>query len=124
MGSDWQWGKDNGLWGDDGIPYGINSPSWNDDWEYDLRSQGYKTIKEWNSLARIVKDGESGRYLPSSKITVFSESQTTVSKNVIHNDINQSKKYFATFGDAKSWAKKNPWRAITRSEDGKGFIEK
>ena len=31
MGSDWEWGKENGLWGDDGMPYGIDSPDWDAD---------------------------------------------------------------------------------------------
>ena len=30
-----------------------DSPSWNDDWEYDLIEDGYKTVKEWNALGRV-----------------------------------------------------------------------
>lgn len=52
---DWQDGYDAGLWGIDGIPYGIDSPCWNDDWEHDLRADGYKTVAEWNSIGRSVK---------------------------------------------------------------------
>lgn len=53
-----------------------DSPCWNDDWEHELRDNGYKTVAEWNSLGRSVKKGEKGSYLPCAKIRVFSESQT------------------------------------------------
>lgn len=122
---DWQDGYDAGLWGEDGIPYGIDSPCWNDDWEHELRDNGYKTVKEWNLLGRSVKKGEKGRYLPCAKIRVFSESQTgptNFSSN--SNSSEDGKKHFDTFEKAISWAKENPGKTITRSPDGNGFIEK
>ena len=80
MGSDFEWGRKNGLWGDDGMPYGIDTPSWNDDWEHELRAKGYRTVKEWNDIGRRVKKGEKGTYLSCAKIRVFSQGQTLRSK--------------------------------------------
>ena len=50
-----------------------DSPSWNDEWEYDLIDQGFKTVQEWNALNRIIKKGEKGKHLPSLQKMVFSE---------------------------------------------------
>ena len=99
-----------------------DSPCWNDDWEHELRNDGYKTVKEWNSVGRSIKKGEKGRYLPCAKIRVFNESQTTASS--FSNNSDQTKKYFETFEEATSWAKENPGKTITRAPDGNGYIEK
>jgi hypothetical protein len=68
---DWQDGYDKGIWGLDGMPYGIDSPCWNDNWEYQLRNQGYMTVVEWVLEGRTIKKGEKGRYLPCAKKYVF-----------------------------------------------------
>ena len=119
---DWKDGYDAGLWGMDGIPYGIDSPFWNDDWEDELRDSGYMTVKEWNAVGRVIKKGEHGKYLPCAKIRVFSESQTTAS--TFSNDSDQTKRYFETFEEAKSWAKENTGKVIIRAPNGNGYIEK
>ncbi|MFC3032889.1 hypothetical protein ACFOEE_10190 [Pseudoalteromonas fenneropenaei] len=122
---DWQDGYDAGLWGADGIPYGIDSPCWNDDWEHELRDQGYKTVKEWNDVGRSVKKGEEGKYLPCAKIRVFSEDQTVESKFSGQSEVNPSdKRHFNSFEEAMTWAKKNPGKVIARSPTGNGYIEK
>lgn len=104
----------------------FEKPCWNDDWEHELRNDGYKTVKEWNSVGRSIKKGEKGKYLPCAKVTVFSESQT-ITSNFSSKNIAASgtvDKYFETFEKAISWAKVNPGKKITRSPDGKGFIAK
>jgi len=94
------------------------------DKEENLREDGYKTVKEWNAIGRIVKKGEKGMYLPYAKIRLFSESQTVESRvnNQAHNLTN--KRHFQTFEDAILWAKSNPGKVIIRSPTGEGFIEK
>ena len=122
---DWQDGYDAGLWGADGIPYRIDSPCWNNDWEVELRNEGFKTVKEWNKLGRKIKKGEKGTYLPCLKITVFNENQTEENRPSNHSKIYQSgKQYFKSAEEAMIWAKKNPGKIITRSPTGIGFIEK
>jgi len=96
-----------------------DSPSWNDEWEYDLIDQGFKTVQEWNALNRIIKKGEKGKHLPSLQKMVFSEQQTINSQRPFY-----SEEYFATYEEAIAWAKSNPGKPITRSPDGKGFTKK
>lgn len=111
---------------DSGGSFAWDNPCWNDDWEHELRDNGYKTVEEWNEVGRIVKNGEEGRYLPCAKIKVFSESQTTTSN--FSKSENKSEliidKHFKTSDEAIAWAKENPGRVITRSPDGNGFIAK
>lgn len=122
---DWQDGYDAGLWGEDGIPYGIDDPCWNDDWEHDLRSSGIRTVEEWNAIGRVVVKGEKGFYLPCARILIFRESQTILSKFNNGSEFDTDEKYyFETYLEAKLWAKENPGVAITRSPTGKGFIKK
>ena len=111
---------------DDNGNFAYDNPCWNDDWEHELRDNGYKTVKEWNSLGKVVKKGEKGKYLPCAKIRVFSESQTTTSNYTGNSDFSDSgiSKCFDTFNEAMSWAKENPGKTITRSPDGKGYITK
>ncbi len=102
-----------------------DSPCWNDDWEHELRDNGYKTVEEWNKVGRIIKKGEKGRYLPCAKIRVFSESQT-IASNFSKGETSKimTDKHFKTSNEAIAWAKKNPGMVITRSPDGNGFITK
>ncbi len=121
---DWQDGYDAGWWGEDGIPYGIDSPCWNDDWEHELRDDGYKTVKEWNSIGRIIKKGEKSMYLPCAKIHVFSECQT-IDKKFIDQLINANNKHqFQTFAEAMTWSKNNHGATIIPNPTGEGYIEK
>tara|TARA_Y100000310_G_scaffold27153_1_gene25834 strand:+ start:4531 stop:4905 length:375 start_codon:yes stop_codon:yes gene_type:complete len=122
---DWQGGYDAGLWGADGIPYGIDSPCWNDNCEHELLDQGYKTVKEWKDVGRSVKKDEKGKYLPCAKIRVFSEDQTLESQFSGQSEVNSSdKRHFHSFEEAITWAKNNPGKVITRSPAGNGYIEK
>lgn len=121
---DWQDGYDQGIWGLDGIPYGIDSPCWNDNWENELLYKGYMTLQQWNFEGRTVKQGEKGIYLPCAKIHVFRESQTIISDLSNYDNIDQAKKYFETYGEAFTWAKKHPGKIFTRALDGIGYIEK
>lgn len=101
-----------------------DNPCWNDDWEHEFRDNGFKTVKEWNSVGRTIVKGEKGKYLPCAKITVFSESQTAQSKFSSYSTPSEGQKCFKTYEKAISFAKENPGKAITRSPDGKGFIIK
>lgn len=123
---DWEDGKDAGLWGDDGIPYGIDSPCWNDDWEQELLSNGYQTVNDWNLEGRSVKKGEKGTYLPCARMTVFNESQTIPSKRSNKGTEAESDflRAFGTYEEAMSWAKSNPGKVIKRSPNGNGFVAK
>ncbi len=96
-----------------------DSPCWNDDWEYDLIDDGHKTLQEWNKENRTIAKGEEGIYLPCAKKTVFDKAQTIP----IHKN-NYTPMYFKTHDEAISWAKNNPDKVITRSNDGIGYIEK
>lgn len=91
---------------------------------YNLREEGYKTVKEWNAVGRSVKKGEKGIYLPHAKIRVFNEPQTIESRiqSQIQNQTN--KRHFQSFEEAIMWAKSNPGKAITRAQTGEGYIEK
>lgn len=53
-----------------------DDPCWNSDWEDKLVLSGYKTIREWNSLGRVVKKGSTGIYLRCARKNVFNVSQT------------------------------------------------
>lgn len=98
---DWQGGYDAGLWGADGIPYGIDSPCWNGNCEHELLDQGYKTVKEWKDVGRSVKKDEKGKYLPCAKIRVFSEDQTLESQFSGQSEVNSSdKRHFHSFEEA------------------------
>ncbi len=97
------------------------SPTWNNDWEYELREKGYLTVEEWNQKGRSVIKGQKGTWLTSAKVAVFSESQT------IPNHQSSStgpKKVFETFEEAKKWSIANPGKVYTRTPDGKRYIEK
>ena len=96
-----------------------DSPCWNNDWEYDLIGDGHKTLQEWNKENRTIAKGEEGIYLPCAKKTVFDKAQTIP----IHKN-NYTPMYFKTHDEAISWAKNNPDKVITRSNDGIGYIEK
>lgn len=99
-----------------------NSPCWNDDWEHELREDGYLTVQEWNALGKIVKKGEKGMFLPCARIMVFRESQTELSPETARRATQGKSLHFGTFDEAKEWAKSNPGRSISRSPDGHGFI--
>lgn len=94
-----------------------DNPCWNDDWEHELRENGYSTVQEWNRMGRTVKEGEKGRYLPCARVTVFRESQTVPRDPSIPL-------HFETYQEAVEWALENPGSSITRSPDGKGFVSK
>ncbi len=100
-----------------------NSPSWydDDDWENEVRENGYLTLKEWNAQGKVIKQGEKGMFLPRAKLTVFSEGQVEASNN---NSAQRERRHFDTFEDAVDWARNNPGKIITRSSDGNGFTEK
>lgn len=54
----------------------VNNPCWNDDWERDLLSDGYKTMAIWNKLGRVVKKNEKGIYLSCARCYVFNIEET------------------------------------------------
>lgn len=72
---DWEstWGM-----GNSGESIG-KDPCWNDEWEQELRAQGYRPVKEWNQIGHVVKKGEKGKFLPCARQFVFKESQTRFS---------------------------------------------
>lgn len=62
--SDWDYGREHGLWGNDGIPYGIDSEDYNDN-----KKSSYKSFNRSENLAikngfKVVNDPKSynGRY--------------------------------------------------------------
>ena len=126
MGSDWDFINDHmGGHDGDGLPRFMNNPCFNDDWEHELRNNGYKTVQEWNELGRRVKKDEKGKYLPCAKVKVFKESQTLESKLTDKSSMKQTNKNcFQSFEEAIAWARNNPGRAIVRSPTGNGYIEK
>lgn len=125
MGSDWDYINEHmGGHDEHGLPNFMKDPCFNDDWELKLREDGYKTMKEWNSMGISIMKGEKGKYLPCAEMWVFSESQTTTTRFSNNLDINPSKRQFDTFEKAASWAKDNPGKAVTRSLNGEGYIEK
>ena len=101
-----------------------DSPCWNDDWEHELREDGYLTVQEWNALGKIVKKGEKGMFLPCARIMVFRETQTEPSPRAVKGTDPNASLYFETFSEAMDWAKQNPGQSISRSPDGNGFIAK
>ena len=141
---DWQDGYDSGMWGADGIPYGMDS--WSQDYfeekdeeEYEkLKSNGYQTVEEWNKAGRIIKKGEKGKYLRYLRIRLFLKEQTIESKysssplpevtenfsEKLHFEESHLAVYFEHFKDAMSWAKNNPGSTLTRAHDRNGFIVK
>lgn len=107
-----------------------DSPSWNDDWEREqeqkqreeLIGEGYRTIQAWNALGRVVKKGETGVSLHYDRVTLFGEEQTEASPRGSNSIDPTGSLHFRTYVDAIEWAKRNPGRSITRSQDGNGFI--
>lgn len=117
--SDWQ-----NIMSMDGDYSPWDSPCWNDDWEHELRDDGYMTVQEWNKRGKNVTKGAKGRFLPCARITVFEESQTEPSPQTARRPTQSTTLHFGTFGEAMTWAKANPGQSITRSPDGEGFIAK
>ena len=66
--SDWDYGREHGLWRNDGIPYGLNSRDYNDENDY-AQESSQKNFNRSEKLAikngfKIVNDPKSynGRY--------------------------------------------------------------
>ncbi|WP_111859595.1 hypothetical protein [Acinetobacter sp. CFCC 10889] len=58
----------------DGGPW--DDPCWNNDWEIELLTQGYKTMAQWNDLGRVIKSGKKGIYLSCARRYVFDVQET------------------------------------------------
>ncbi len=79
---DWDYGREHGLWGDDGIPYGLDEDDRDDDGflddddEDDISEQlEWKSKSAWKECFRDIKDGETG-YKFDDGITRFHWFQT------------------------------------------------
>lgn len=60
-------------------------PCWNNDWEVELKQDGYKTMHDWNLLGRVIKKGEKGVYLRCERSTVFKIDQTFLDRRLAHS---------------------------------------